>query len=159
MIESKIIKGEKKVSHMNSAYQLVSFPYLAVHYAGFYELTTWSAPSWLDSSIGRTLSSTGNAESWVQILFRLTRGGVLIFGFADLAISHHHWAISYHHATSFPGSSLTRPQWRERTLGTRLIITKSSGKLYCLVKETLCIRVRKPTLNVQTDSIRAKVFV
>ena len=38
-------------------------------------------------------------------------------------------------------------------------ITKSSGKFDCLVKEMLYIRMRKPTLNVQTDSIRAKVFV
>ena len=38
-------------------------------------------------------------------------------------------------------------------------ITKCSGKFDCLVKEMLYIRMRKPTLNVQTDSIRAKVFV
>ena len=37
-------------------------------------------------------------------------------------------------------------------------ITKCSGKFDCLVKEMLYIRMRKPTLNVQTD-IRAKVFV
>ena len=37
--------------------------------------------------------------------------------------------------------------------------TKCSGKFDCLVKEMLYIRMRKPTLNVQTDSIRAKVFV
>ena len=39
------------------------------------------------------------------------------------------------------------------------IFTKCSGKFDCLVKEMLYIRMRKPTLNVQTDSIRAKVFV
>ena len=39
------------------------------------------------------------------------------------------------------------------------VITKCSSKLDCLVKEMLYIRMRKPTLNVQTDSIRAKVFV
>ena len=38
-------------------------------------------------------------------------------------------------------------------------IAKCSGKFDCLVKEMLYIRMRKPTLNVQTDSIRAKVFV
>ena len=32
-------------------------------------------------------------------------------------------------------------------------------KFDCPVKEMLYIRMRKPTLNVQTDSIRAKVFV
>ncbi|XP_068711019.1 uncharacterized protein, partial [Montipora foliosa] len=37
--------------------------------------------------------------------------------------------------------------------------TKCSGKFDCLVKEMLYIRMRKPTLNVQTDSIRTKVFV
>ena len=36
-------------------------------------------------------------------------------------------------------------------------ITKCSGKFDCLVKEMLYIRMRKLTLNVQTDSIRAKV--
>ena len=39
------------------------------------------------------------------------------------------------------------------------VITKCSSKLDCFVKEMLYIRLRKPTLNVQTDSIRAKVFV
>ena len=39
------------------------------------------------------------------------------------------------------------------------IISKCSGKLDCLVKKMLYIRMRKPTLNVQTDSIGAKVFV
>ena len=38
-------------------------------------------------------------------------------------------------------------------------IAKCSGKFDCLVKGMLYIRMRKPTLNVQTDSIRAKVFV
>ena len=38
-------------------------------------------------------------------------------------------------------------------------ITKCSGKFDCLIKEMLYIRMCKPTLNVQMDSIRAKVFV
>ena len=38
-------------------------------------------------------------------------------------------------------------------------ITKYSGKLDCLVKEMLYIRMRKPTLNVQTDCVSAKMFV
>ena len=48
----------------------------------------------------------------------------------------------------------------ERFIGQLHIITKYSGKLDCLVKEMLYIRrMRKSTLNVHTDSIRAKVFV
>ena len=39
------------------------------------------------------------------------------------------------------------------------IFTKCNGKHDCLVKEMLYIRMRKATLNVQTDFIRAKVFV
>ena len=39
------------------------------------------------------------------------------------------------------------------------IIAKCSGKFDGLIKEMLYIRMRKPTLNVQTDSIRTKVFV
>ena len=38
-------------------------------------------------------------------------------------------------------------------------IMKCSGKFDCLIKEMLYIWMCKPTLNVQTDSIRAKVFV
>ena len=47
----------------------------------------------------------------------------------------------------------------ERFIEQFHIITKCGGKLDCLVKEMLYIRMRKPILNVQTDSIRAKVFV
>ena len=47
----------------------------------------------------------------------------------------------------------------ERFIEQFQIITKCSSKLDCLVKKMLYIRMRKPTLNVQTDSIRAKVFV
>jgi len=38
------------------------------------------------------------------------------------------------------------------------VIKKCSGQSDCLVKEMLYIRMRKPTLNVQMDSIRANVF-
>ena len=38
------------------------------------------------------------------------------------------------------------------------IIMKCSSRLDCLVKKMLYICMRKPTLNMQTDSIRAKVF-
>ena len=47
----------------------------------------------------------------------------------------------------------------ERFIEQFHIITKCSGKFDCLVKEMLYIYMGKPTLNVQTDSIRAKVFV
>lgn len=39
------------------------------------------------------------------------------------------------------------------------ILKKCSNKFDCLVNEMLFIRDLKPTLNVQSDSIRAKVFV
>ena len=38
------------------------------------------------------------------------------------------------------------------------VLTKCSNKFDCLIKEMLFIRKLKPSLNVQTDSIRAKVF-
>ena len=47
----------------------------------------------------------------------------------------------------------------ERFIEQFHIITKCSGKFDCLVKEMLYIRMRKPTLNVQADSICAKLFV
>ncbi len=38
------------------------------------------------------------------------------------------------------------------------VLKKCQGKLDCLVNEMLVIRERKPALNTQADSIRAKVF-
>ena len=38
-------------------------------------------------------------------------------------------------------------------------LRKGQGKLDCLIYEMLFIRARKPKLNTQSDSIRAKVFV
>ena len=38
------------------------------------------------------------------------------------------------------------------------VLTKGSNKFDCLIKEMLFIRKLKPSLNVQVDSIRAKVF-
>ena len=39
------------------------------------------------------------------------------------------------------------------------ILRKCQGKFDCLVFEMLYIKKFKPNLNVQTDSIRAKLFV
>ena len=38
------------------------------------------------------------------------------------------------------------------------VLTKCTSKFDCLIKEMLFIRKLKPSLNVQTNSIRAKVF-
>ena len=38
------------------------------------------------------------------------------------------------------------------------VLTKCTNKFDCLIKEMFFIRKLKPSLNVQTDSIRAKVF-
>ena len=38
------------------------------------------------------------------------------------------------------------------------VLTKGSKKFDCLIKEMLFIRKLKSSLNVQADSIRAKVF-
>ena len=38
------------------------------------------------------------------------------------------------------------------------VLTKGSNKFDCLIKDMLFIRDLKPSLNVQADSIRAKVF-
>ena len=37
--------------------------------------------------------------------------------------------------------------------------TLCTNKFDCLVNEMLCIQDLKPTLNVQSDSLRAKVFM
>ena len=39
------------------------------------------------------------------------------------------------------------------------VLKKCQGKLDCLVHEMLLIRERKPKLNTQSDSLRAKVFI
>ena len=39
-----------------------------------------------------------------------------------------------------------------------IVIKKCMNKFDCLVNEMLCIQELKPTLNVQSDSLRAKVF-
>ena len=39
------------------------------------------------------------------------------------------------------------------------VITKCTNKFDCLVNEMLCIQYLKPALNVQSDSLRAKVFM
>ena len=39
------------------------------------------------------------------------------------------------------------------------ILKKCQGKFHCLIHEMLWIRKKKPSLNTQSDSIRAKVFV
>ena len=38
------------------------------------------------------------------------------------------------------------------------VLTKCSNKFNCLINEMLFLRKLKPSLNAQTDSIRAKVF-
>ena len=39
------------------------------------------------------------------------------------------------------------------------VLAKCSSKFDCLTKEMLLIRQQKPELNVQSDSISAKVFI
>jgi len=39
------------------------------------------------------------------------------------------------------------------------VIKKCTNKFDCLVSEMLCIQDLKPGLNVQSDSLRAKVFM
>ncbi len=39
------------------------------------------------------------------------------------------------------------------------VLKKCSGKLDCLIYEMLFIRKKKPSLNTQSDSIRAKLIV
>ena len=46
-----------------------------------------------------------------------------------------------------------------RKVATEFQTPKCQGKLDCLIREMLFIRERKPKLNTQSDSTRAKVFV
>ena len=39
------------------------------------------------------------------------------------------------------------------------VIKQCTNKFDCLVNETLCIQDLKPALNVQSDSLRAKIFM
>ena len=49
-------------------------------------------------------------------------------------------------------------QWLAWLLEQFHVLTKCTNKVDCLIKEMLFIRKLKPSLNVQTDSIRAKVL-
>ena len=53
------------------------------------------------------------------------------------------------HNTSVPNNFLARFN----------VIKKCTNKFDCLVNEMLCIQYLKPALNVQSDSLRAKVFM
>ena len=56
---------------------------------------------------------------------------------------------SKEHKTAVPNNFLARFN----------VIKKCTNKFDCLVNEMLCIEDLKPTLNVQCDSLRAKVFI
>ena len=56
---------------------------------------------------------------------------------------------SNEHNTAIPDNFLARFN----------VIKKCTNKFDCLVNEMLCIQNLKPTLNVQSDSLRAKVFM
>ena len=52
------------------------------------------------------------------------------------------------------------PSWvRIEKLQLRLLLKKCNGKLDCLIYEMLFIKEKKPSLNTQSDSILAKLFV
>ena len=53
------------------------------------------------------------------------------------------------HNTAVPNNFLARLN----------VIKKCTNKFDCLVNEMLCIQYLKPALNVQLDSLRAKVFM
>ena len=76
-------------------------------------------------------------------------------GYVGYTLGHLHERVEGHARKSFDLHS----EMPECFIEQFHIITKCTGKFDCLVKEMLYIRMRKPTLNVQTGSICAKVFV
>ena len=67
-------------------------------------------------------------------------------------VEHKYSAIGKHFSTAHGDTSLLKEsQFR--------ILKKCQGKLDCLVYEMLFIKERNPSLNTQTDSIRAKLVV
>ena len=67
-------------------------------------------------------------------------------------VEHKYSAIRKHFSTAHGDTSLLKEsQFR--------ILKKCKGKSDCLVYEMLFIKERNPSLNTQTDSIRAKLFV
>ena len=67
-------------------------------------------------------------------------------------VEHKYSAIEKHFSTAHGDTSLLKEsQFR--------ILKKCQGKFDCLVYEMLFIKERNPSLNTQTDSIRAKLFV
>ena len=62
-------------------------------------------------------------------------------------------------ASSIYKHCLAKHNGQSPTLADFKVLAKCSGKFDCLVNEMLYIRLHKPDLNVQGDSIQAKVFV
>ena len=50
-------------------------------------------------------------------------------------------------------------QEEDSLLNTYSVLKKCQNKLDCLINEMLVIKQLRPCLNVQSDSVRAKVFV
>ena len=97
----------------------------------------------------------GSNPSQSEFSFKHLFVNVTIWGCIGSVVSHTRKSSSIYKHYNLQHNS----EMPERFIEQFHIIAKCSGKFDCLVKEMLYIRMRKPTLNVQTDSIRAKVFV
>ena len=81
--------------------------------------------------------------------------------YVGYTLGHLHERVEGHKrkASSIYKHCLRKHNGQSPMLGNFKVLTKCSGKFDCLVKEMLLIREHKPDLNVQGDSIKAKVFV
>ena len=82
-------------------------------------------------------------------------------GYVGYTKGHLHTRVEGHRQKA---SSICKHYYKDNTavpnnfLACFIVIKKCMNKFDCLVNEMLCIQELKPTLNVQSDSLRAKVF-
>ena len=83
-------------------------------------------------------------------------------GYVGYTKGHLHTRVEGHRQKA---SSICKHYYKEHNtavpnnfLARFIVIKKCMNKFDCLVNEMLCIHELKPTLNVQSDSLRAKVF-
>ena len=73
---------------------------------------------------------------------------------------HLHQRVEEHKHSVIGKHFLEKHNLKRMNLNTNFkVLKKCRGKLECLIFEMLIIRNKRPTLNTQADSIRAKLFI
>ena len=80
--------------------------------------------------------------------------------YIDSTYLHLHQRVEEHKHSLIGKNFLEKHNLKRMNLNTNFkVLKKCRGKLECLIFEMLIIRNKRPTLNTQADSIRAKLFI